>query len=49
MAADAEIKKKLDALGFVALGNTPAEFAERIRAEPARWSKVVKAAGIHVD
>jgi tripartite-type tricarboxylate transporter receptor subunit TctC len=49
MAADPEIKKKLDTLGFVAVANSPAEFTERIKTEAARWDKVVKAAGIHMD
>ena len=49
MAADPEIKKKLDTLGFVAVANSPAEFSERITSETARWDKVVKAAGIHMD
>jgi len=49
MVADPEIKKKLDTLGFVPVGNSPAEFAERIKSEAARWDKVVKAAGIHMD
>jgi tripartite-type tricarboxylate transporter receptor subunit TctC len=49
MAADPAIKAKLDTLGFVAVANTPAEFAERIKSEAARWDKVVKAAGIHMD
>ncbi len=49
MAADPEVKKKLDALGFVPVANSPAEFAERIKSEAARWDKVVKAAGIHMD
>jgi tripartite-type tricarboxylate transporter receptor subunit TctC len=49
MAADPETKKKLDALGFVAVANSPGEFADRIKSEMARWDKVVKAAGIHVD
>jgi tripartite-type tricarboxylate transporter receptor subunit TctC len=49
MAADPEVKKKLDTLGFVAVANTPAEFTERIKTEAARWGKVVKAAGIHID
>ncbi len=49
MAADPEIKKKLDALGFVPVANSSAEFAERIKSEAARWDKVVKAAGIHMD
>jgi len=49
MAADPEIKKKLDTLGFVAVAGTPAEFSARIKSEAARWDAVVKAAGIHVD
>jgi tripartite-type tricarboxylate transporter receptor subunit TctC len=49
MAADPETKKKLDALGFVPVANSPNEFAERIKSEMARWDKVVKTAGIHVD
>ena len=49
MAADPEVKKKFDTLGFVGVANTPAEFTERIKTEAARWGKVVKAAGIHMD
>jgi tripartite-type tricarboxylate transporter receptor subunit TctC len=49
MLADPAIKQKLDTLGFVPVGNSPAEFAERIKSEAARWNKVVKAAGIHMD
>jgi tripartite-type tricarboxylate transporter receptor subunit TctC len=49
MAAEPETKKKLDALGFVPVASSPAEFAERIKSEAARWDKVVKTAGIHVD
>ena len=49
MAADPEVRKKLDTLGFIPVAGTPAEFGERIKTEAARWGKVVKAAGIHVD
>jgi tripartite-type tricarboxylate transporter receptor subunit TctC len=49
MAADPETKKKLVALGFVSVANSPNEFAARIKSEMARWDKVVKTAGIHVD
>jgi tripartite-type tricarboxylate transporter receptor subunit TctC len=49
MAADPEVKKKLDALGFVVVADSPAEFGDRIKSEMARWDKVVKAAGIHMD
>ncbi len=40
MVADPEIKQKLDALGFVPVANTPAEFAERIKSKwraGTRW------------
>jgi tripartite-type tricarboxylate transporter receptor subunit TctC len=49
MVPDPEIKKKLDTLGFVPVGDSPAEFAERIKSEAARWGNIVKAAGIHMD
>jgi tripartite-type tricarboxylate transporter receptor subunit TctC len=49
MAADPETRKKLDTLGFVPVANSPDQFADRIKAEMARWDKVVKAEGIHVD
>ena len=49
MAADPAVRQKLDALGFVPVANSPTEFSERIKSEAARWDKVVKAAGIHMD
>jgi tripartite-type tricarboxylate transporter receptor subunit TctC len=49
MTADPDVKKKLDALGFVTVADTPAEFGESIKSEMTRWDKVVKAAGIHID
>jgi tripartite-type tricarboxylate transporter receptor subunit TctC len=49
MAADPEVRKKLYALGFIPVANLPTEFADRIESEAARWDKVVKAAGIHMD
>jgi tripartite-type tricarboxylate transporter receptor subunit TctC len=49
MVADPAVKQKLDTLGFVAVGDTPAEFAARIAAEAARWDKVIKAAGIRME
>ena len=49
MAADPAVKQKLDALGFVPVANSPAEFTDRIKSEAARWDKVAKAAGIHMD
>ncbi|MGA2894006.1 MAG: tripartite tricarboxylate transporter substrate binding protein [Xanthobacteraceae bacterium] len=49
MAADPAIKAKLDALGFIPVASSPAEFSGRIKSEMTRWDAVVKAAGIHMD
>jgi len=49
MVADPAMKQKLDTLGFVGVGSAPAEFAARIKSEAARWDRVIKAAGIHMD
>lgn len=40
---NAEVRQKLIAQGNVMLGGSPEEFAAHLRAEMARWSKVVKA------
>lgn len=44
-----EVAERLAAEGSEAGGNTPEEFAAFIRREIAKWSKVVKEAGIKVD
>ncbi len=44
-----DVREKLVAQGAVPIGNTPEEFAAFIRAESARWAKVVKSAGIRAD
>jgi tripartite-type tricarboxylate transporter receptor subunit TctC len=49
MAADPEVKKKLEALGFIPVADTPAEFEERIKSEMTRWDKVVRDAHVHMD
>jgi tripartite-type tricarboxylate transporter receptor subunit TctC len=49
MVADPAMQQKLATLGFVPVGNTPAEFSARIKSEAARWDKVIKAAGIRMD
>jgi tripartite-type tricarboxylate transporter receptor subunit TctC len=49
MLAEPVVKQKLDTLGFVGVGSSPAEFAARIKPEAARRDKVIKAAGIHMD
>jgi tripartite-type tricarboxylate transporter receptor subunit TctC len=38
----ADVKKRFDELGMVAVGNAPAEFAKAMKEESARWAKVVR-------
>ncbi len=47
--ADASVKSKLTELGVVITPSTPEQFGEFIRAEDARWAKVIKSADIHAD
>jgi tripartite-type tricarboxylate transporter receptor subunit TctC len=44
-----EVADRLAAQGAIIVGNSPAEFAAFIRAESARWGKVVREAGIKAD
>ena len=44
-----EVREKLTAQGANVVGNDPEEFATFIRAESARWGKVVRDAGIRAD
>ena len=41
-----DVRTKFDALGMVAIGNSPAEFAAVIKAEIPYWEKVIKAIGL---
>jgi tripartite-type tricarboxylate transporter receptor subunit TctC len=47
--ARAEIKERISSMGYNILASTPRELAAQIRAEVAKWSKVVKDAGIKVE
>ncbi|MBI3936239.1 MAG: tripartite tricarboxylate transporter substrate binding protein, partial [Betaproteobacteria bacterium] len=42
----AEVKERLHKVGVEVVGSSPAQFAAKIRSEMARWSKVIKDAGI---
>lgn len=44
-----DVKQKLASQGADARGSTPEEFAERIVADMAKWSKVVKVSGARPD
>lgn len=46
---DPEVRNRYATLGIEPVGNTPEQFAAQIRADLARWEKVVKAAGIKVE
>jgi tripartite-type tricarboxylate transporter receptor subunit TctC len=44
--ADPAMRARLEAIGAVPVGNTPAEFAAQMKADIERWTALVKAAGI---
>ena len=44
-----ELRERIDALGGEPVGNTPQEFAAIIRADIAKWRRVVDQAGIKAD
>ena len=45
----ADVNQRLRTLGFDPVGNSPTEFAERIRTEGAKWDKVAKEAKIVLE
>jgi tripartite-type tricarboxylate transporter receptor subunit TctC len=47
--ATALVRERFASLGVQPVGDTPAQFGATIREDLARWSKVIKAAGIKVD
>lgn len=44
-----DVKERIGNMGFDILASTPTELSAQIRAEVAKWSKVVKDAGIKVE
>ena len=44
-----DVNQRLRTLGFDPVANSPAEFAERIRSEGAKWDKVAKEAKIVLE
>jgi tripartite-type tricarboxylate transporter receptor subunit TctC len=49
IAAMPDVKERLGALGFEPIFNSPEACDEFFKAETAKWSKVIKAAGIRAD
>lgn len=45
----ADVKERLITQGFEPLGNAPQQFADYLRAEVARWAKVVRASGLRAE
>ena len=44
-----DVKQKLATLGFEPVGNTPDEFTTQIKAEIAKWGKVIRDANIRAE
>jgi tripartite-type tricarboxylate transporter receptor subunit TctC len=47
--ANAEFSKQLEAMGLVPASSTPTELGDLVKSELARWTKVIRDAGIRVD
>ncbi|MCC6776932.1 MAG: hypothetical protein IT537_09895 [Hyphomicrobiales bacterium] len=47
--AEPRIKARLDDLGAVALGGSPADFAKLIVAETDKWAKVIRTTSITIE
>jgi tripartite-type tricarboxylate transporter receptor subunit TctC len=43
------VRDRYATLGIEPVGNTPDEFAAQVKADLARWEKVVKAANVRVE
>ncbi len=47
--AKPESKKRLEALGAITIGDTPAEFTAFLQKDSDRWARVIKAAGVKAE
>src|SRR2546425_8713969 len=47
--ATAQVKERFASLGVQPVGDTPEQFGAVIREDLARWSKVIKSAGVKVE
>jgi tripartite-type tricarboxylate transporter receptor subunit TctC len=44
-----DVRARIEATGAQAVGSTPAEFAQRIGDDVAKWKRVAEAARVHID
>ncbi|MNL84192.1 Tripartite tricarboxylate transporter family receptor [compost metagenome] len=44
-----EVRQRLEAMGTVPVGGSPAEFGSFIASETAKWGKVIRDAKVKVD
>ena len=44
-----DVKERLQTIGFIPVLNTPDEFGVRIKAEMAKWGKVVRDGKLRID
>ena len=49
MLTSADIREKLLAQGGLVQGGTPEQMAEQIRADVAKWGKVVRTANVKIE
>jgi tripartite-type tricarboxylate transporter receptor subunit TctC len=47
--ANPDLRKKLEAVGFVVVADTPQEFSKFVGTEIQKWGKAVKESGAHMD
>jgi tripartite-type tricarboxylate transporter receptor subunit TctC len=44
-----EIRSRIENLGAIVMGNSPADFAIYLKRDFSRWDEVIKAAGVTAD
>ena len=49
MLKQPDVQERMAKLGFEPVGSTPEEFRTQIRADTAKWSKVVNTANLKID
>jgi len=47
--AAATVRARIEALGYSPFASSPAEFRQHIADETAKWGKVIRTAGIHLN